>query len=204
MRNRERIHLPCLRWSTGQHEITSDVCTIGRSARNDIVLDDPLVSRRHVELLRQEEEWWLHDLDSTNGTYLNGRRVTRPEPLRDGDEIRIGQAVLTFVDPEATLHVGSIPKIVYDRSTGDLWVDRRPVHLSPKEHVLFDFLYRNAGIPQSKNAIAAAVWPEYQAEVFDYQVESLVKRLREKIERDPRNPSLILTERGRGYRLNLP
>jgi len=169
-----------------------------------VVLHDPLASRAHAELRRRDEGWLLYDRGSTNGTYLNGRRVIRPEFLCDGDEIRVGRTTLTFVDPEATLHTGSIPRVVYDRSTGDLWVDRRPISLSPKERLLFDFLYRHAGVPQSKDAIAAAVWPEYRAAVFDYQVESLVKRLREKIERDPRNPSLLLTDRGRGYRLNLP
>ena len=49
--------------------------------------------------------------------------------------------------------------------------------------------------------IPYTVWPEYRAEVGDYQVESLVKRLRGKLEPDPRNPVLILTVRGRGYKL---
>ncbi|RLC73381.1 MAG: transcriptional regulator, partial [Chloroflexi bacterium] len=53
----------------------------------------------------------------------------------------------------------------------------------------------------SKQEIAAAVWPEYQAEVYDYQIESLVKRLREKLEPDPRHPALIITARGWGYKL---
>ncbi|HEY62982.1 MAG TPA: FHA domain-containing protein [Caldilineae bacterium] len=204
MKDREATRPPILSWGGGQYELSSNVCTVGRSARNDVVLDDPLVSRAHAEIRHTDEGWVLHDRNSTNGTYLNGRRVIRSEPLRDGDEIRIGQTILTFVDPEATLHAEAVPHVVYDRDTGDLWVDRRLVRLSPKERRLFDFLYQHVGIPQSKDAIAAAVWPEYQAEVFDYQVESLVKRLREKIERDPRNPSLILTDRGRGYRLNLP
>ncbi len=178
MSNRDLARSPFLEWAAGQHELLSPVCTIGRAADNDVVLDDPLVSRHHAELRRQNEGWLLCDCDSTNGTYLNGRRLTQPELVRDGDEIHIGQTVLTFVDPEATLHAGLIPQLVYDRATGDLWVDRRPVKLSPKERLLFDFLYQHVGIPQSKEAIAAAVWPEYQAEVFDYQVESLVKRLR--------------------------
>lgn len=53
----------------------------------------------------------------------------------------------------------------------------------------------------SKQEIAQAVWPEYQAEVYDYQIESLVKRLREKIEPDPPNPVLLLTVHGRGDKL---
>ena len=67
---------------------------------------------------------------------------------------------------------------------------------------LFDLLHGNAGRACSKQEIARAAWPEYQAAAHDYQVESLVKRLREKLEPDPRNPVLILTVRGQGYKLS--
>ena len=83
----------------------------------------------------------------------------------------------------------------------EVWVDRKPVSFSPKEQILFDLLYLNASRPCSKYEIATAVWPEYRAAVGDYQVEALVKRLREKLEPDPRSPVLILTVRGRGYKL---
>jgi hypothetical protein len=88
-----------------------------------------------------------------------------------------------------------------DARSGEIWVNRKPVSLSPKEQALFDLLYRNAGKPISKQQIAEAVWPEYAAQVYDYQIESLVKRLREKIEPDPANPALIVTMHGRGYKL---
>jgi len=195
---------PFLQWRAGQHELSREaVCTIGRAPDNDIALTDPLASRRHAEVHHGDGAWLLNDRNSTNGTYLNGRRLYEAELLHDGDEISIGSMTYTFVDPGATLHAGAIPQIVYERRTGDLWVNRQVLELSPKEQRLFDFLYQHANTPQSKDAIAAAVWPEYQAAVYDYQIESLVKRLREKIEDDPRNPTILLTVRGRGYRLNL-
>jgi DNA-binding response OmpR family regulator len=121
--------------------------------------------------------------------------------LRDGDEITIGSAIFIFRDPEATVRVDELPLLIVDERSGEIWVNRSPVSLSPKEQALFDLLYRNAGRVCSKQEIAQAVWPEYQAEVYDYQIESLIKRLREKLEPDPRRPALILTVRGQGYKL---
>jgi hypothetical protein len=174
---------------------------LGRSPKCDIYIPDQRVSRRHAEIHWDGESCTLHDLGSANGTLLNDRRITTPQTLRDGDEIGIASAVFTFRDPEATLRVAGFPLLVVDEASGEVWVDRNPISLSPKEQALFDLLYRNAGLVCSKQEIAEAVWPEYQAEVYDYQIESLVKRLREKLEPDPRNPVLVLTVRGRGYRL---
>jgi DNA-binding response OmpR family regulator len=140
-------------------------------------------------------------LESANGTFLNGRGIAGPQPLRDGDEIGVASAVFSFHDPDATLREDDRPLMVVDGANGEIWVNRVPVSLSPKEQVLFDLLYRSIGQPCSKQEIASTVWPEYQAGVGDYQVESLVKRLREKLEPDPRSPVLILTVRGRGYKL---
>jgi Protein of unknown function (DUF3662)/FHA domain len=68
---------------------------IGRSRDCDVVIPDPNVSRRHAEVRRGEDGWWVVDLDSTNGVKVNGRRVDEA-PLRPGDRIRIGVTDLTF------------------------------------------------------------------------------------------------------------
>jgi adenylate cyclase len=64
-------------------------------------LDDGKVSREHtlLQLDATGGRWLVIDLGSTNGTYLNGRRIARPEPLKDGDAIRIGDAELVFHQP---------------------------------------------------------------------------------------------------------
>jgi two-component system response regulator MtrA len=166
-----------------------------------VFIPDRRASRHHAEVRWDGEFCTLHDLDSANGTLLNGRRITAPQPLRDGDQIAVASATFTFHDPEATLREGDFPLLVVDETSGEAWVNREPVSLSPKERVLFDLLYRNASQPCSKRQIAVEVWPEYETQADDYQIESLVKRLREKLEPDPRNPVLILTVRGRGYKL---
>src|SRR5437867_1962386 len=72
-------------------------CSIGRAASNQIVLSDDKVSRRHAIVHAQgENEFWLVDLGSSNGTFVNGRRVTQPIQLCDQDEIEIGQFRLVF------------------------------------------------------------------------------------------------------------
>jgi pSer/pThr/pTyr-binding forkhead associated (FHA) protein len=175
--------------------------TLGRSRKCDVYIPDQRASRRHAEVHWDGELCMLHDLDSANGTFLNGRRIAEPHALRDGDKIGVASAVFAFHDPDATLREDDRPLLVVDDASGEIWVNRTPISLSPKEQVLFDLLCRGAGHPCSKQEIASTVWPEYLADVGDYQVESLVKRLREKIEPDPRNPVLVLTVRGRGYKL---
>lgn len=68
---------------------------IGRSDESDIVLNDPSVSRAHAVVEIVAGQAMLRDLESTNGTYLNGRRI-RAERLRDGDELQLGNTHLRF------------------------------------------------------------------------------------------------------------
>ncbi|HEY8472265.1 MAG TPA: FHA domain-containing protein [Natronosporangium sp.] len=82
--------------------------TIGRSAGNDIVLDDLLVSRRHAEVRRVAGGHQLVDLGSTNGTYHNGRRIDRVM-LRPGDLISIGHFELRFDGQRLYEHVDTGP-----------------------------------------------------------------------------------------------
>lgn len=72
-------------------------CALGRAVANDVVLVDDRVSRRHATIhVQGEREFWLVDLGSRNGTYLNGRRVSQPTRLREGDLVQIGPFNLTF------------------------------------------------------------------------------------------------------------
>jgi hypothetical protein len=70
--------------------------TLGRATDNDVVLSDAWVSLRHARIERRDEEWWLSDLGSQNGTRLNGAPVTTPVPLADGDVIGIGEMEMVF------------------------------------------------------------------------------------------------------------
>jgi DNA-binding CsgD family transcriptional regulator len=69
---------------------------VGRSADNGIVLADPSVSRLHASISRLGKRWVIRDLGSRNGCLVNGVRITGDRPLHDGDEIRVGEAFLTY------------------------------------------------------------------------------------------------------------
>jgi len=68
---------------------------VGRSRRCDFVVEDPNISRRHFELQRRGSEWFVVDLESTNGIAVNGRRVASAQ-LQPGDEIVAGTSRLRF------------------------------------------------------------------------------------------------------------
>jgi Protein of unknown function (DUF3662)/FHA domain len=73
--------------------LTADPITVGRDPKNDIVLDDRRVSRRHAEVRLRLGRYTLYDLQSTNGTFVNGRRIAEMV-LSDDDRITIGGAEL--------------------------------------------------------------------------------------------------------------
>ncbi|MFN0124956.1 MAG: PrsW family glutamic-type intramembrane protease [Blastocatellia bacterium] len=68
---------------------------IGRTLNNDLVIDDPSVSRRHARIAAVNGGFRVYDLDSSNGTFLNGKRVTEA-PIPDGGEIKFGNVVYLF------------------------------------------------------------------------------------------------------------
>lgn len=83
-----------------RHEIHGS-CSLGRTAGNTIVLGSSKVSRRHALIhLQNIGEFWLIDFGSSNGTFLNKRRIQHPVRLNDGDHITVGDHNLEFHQPE--------------------------------------------------------------------------------------------------------
>lgn len=78
--------------------------TIGRDPGNDIVLRDSEASRFHLRIKRRERLFILEDLESRNGTYINGDRVVN-STLATGDRILVGSTELAFVAPEGVIHI---------------------------------------------------------------------------------------------------
>ncbi|MBA3468701.1 MAG: winged helix-turn-helix domain-containing protein [Herpetosiphonaceae bacterium] len=189
------------------------ILTIGRDIANDIVIDHRLASRRHARLERDEAGCYVRDLESTNGTYINGNRVTGIASLRNNDEVWVADTVIIFRDPEATMK-GTPPPVVMRRmavqDAAELRVDsaakevyikgqRLDPALTAKEFQLLELLFNRKGEVISKEQIAAGVW-DY--EVYDYNaIDALIYRLRQRIEIDPSAPRYIVTVRGFGYKL---
>jgi hypothetical protein len=185
--------------------LSQDVTTLGRALSCQVVLDSDFASRRHAQIIRHDQVYWLKDLGSKNGTLLNGEPVTAEMQLNDGAEIRIGEAIFIFVDLAVTrTHPGVAAAPVMLRvevSTRDVWVHGKKLmpRLSLKQFDLLHHLYLRAGEAVSKDEIVAAVWPEAETEaIYDYQVDKMVSRVRERIGKE-----WIETVWGYGYRLRL-
>jgi putative methionine-R-sulfoxide reductase with GAF domain len=92
--------------------------TVGRSSRNDVCVSDPFASRFHIEVRREDRDILVVDLGSANGTLLNGKRLAGQARLSPGDELRIGETVLSLAD-EGRVQGGARP-------TSLLWTDEEP------------------------------------------------------------------------------
>lgn len=75
------------------YELTSEVTNLGRDITNDIVINDREVSRHHLRFMRGVDGFTIEDLGSTNGTFVNGKRVTGATPLKNGDMVGLGETV---------------------------------------------------------------------------------------------------------------
>src|SRR5204863_5621182 len=78
-----------------RRELTKRCVVLGRSRDCDVQLSDPNISRRHAELRQEGATFWIVDLDSTNGTELNGEPTKRAR-LENGDRITLGSTELVF------------------------------------------------------------------------------------------------------------
>lgn len=189
-----------------------DALTVGRDVSNDLVIEHRLASRRHARFEKDDVGFYINDLESTNGTFVNGQRVQGRHLLRNNDEVWVGDTVIMFRDPEATMK-GTPPPVArhrvlepqaelrVDTKAKEVYLRSQPLDppLTAKEFQLLDLLYQYRGEVLSKEQIAKGVW-DY--EVYDYNaIDALVYRLRHRIEADPSNPRYLVTVRGFGYKL---
>ncbi|MCP1388106.1 FHA domain-containing protein [Corynebacterium sp. TA-R-1] len=83
----------------GSHmEIASvEDVTIGRGPDNDFQLGDDFASSRHARLFRRGSEWFIEDLDSRNGTFVQGMRIDQPERVQVGTDIKMGRTIVRLM-----------------------------------------------------------------------------------------------------------
>ena len=78
-------------------ELDSTSFTVGRSFENDVAIDgDEFASARHLRVEPRRDGVWVHDLGSTNGTYVNGERIEEPRRLERGDVVAVGETELRY------------------------------------------------------------------------------------------------------------
>jgi pSer/pThr/pTyr-binding forkhead associated (FHA) protein len=93
-------------------ELNKALLTIGREVKNDIVINDGEVSRQHVRFSEQDDGYRVEDLASTNGTFVNGQRLSGSMALRPGDILGLGSTVeLEFdrIGAQQSTVVGNLP-----------------------------------------------------------------------------------------------
>ena len=85
--------------------------SMGRLPDNDVVVNEPAVSRRHAEIFRTDAGYQLRDLGTTNGTFVNGRNIeSEPHPLMDGDQISLSRTDISFMFGLNTAQTIQIPR----------------------------------------------------------------------------------------------
>jgi DNA-binding response OmpR family regulator len=181
---------------------------IGREEDSDIVLPSRQVSRNHARIRRSGGRHILEDLGSKNGTFVNGRELTEPYPLQDGDEIQIALSFkLFFVDAGATvpLFFERQAGLRLDKDAKSVWITGRELDppLSLAQYRLLELLYDNEGKVCSRDEVVQAVWPDVVEEgVTEQAIDALARRLRERLSELDSDHQYIVTVRGHGFKFD--
>jgi ABC-type multidrug transport system ATPase subunit/pSer/pThr/pTyr-binding forkhead associated (FHA) protein len=100
------------------------IVIIGRDSACDIMIDDITASRKHAEITKEKGKYYITDLSSTNGTYLNGKKITSKTVLNDDDQIIIGRTLLFLnekpenLSDEIAIEANGISKVFRNGNTG--------------------------------------------------------------------------------------
>lgn len=194
----------------GRWPLEGAITTIGRWNDNDVIVDDRWVSRHHARVRRVGDQYIIEDQDSKNGTLVNGRRISEPIALADGDEVQVTPLItLTFVDYASTAPLPSekrAPGLQLDGEAREVYIQGRLLSppLSHAQFTLLALLSQEPGRVYSREDVVRAVWPEDEAQgVSDEAIDALVRRIRLRLrERDP-DHEYITTIRGYGFKLEL-
>lgn len=89
-----------LSFNVKEYYPVEDIISIGRSGNNKIVLKDPYISKNHLKIVEDEGDFYVEDLNSANGTYINGEKIMDAVKIKNGDRIKIGQVEFLYVDRE--------------------------------------------------------------------------------------------------------
>ncbi|MDZ4770209.1 MAG: FHA domain-containing protein [Chloroflexota bacterium] len=100
------------------YDLNKDIVTIGRDITNDIVINDPEVSRHHLRFARGADGFSLEDLGSTNGTFVNGQRLNGARPLRPGDMLGLGETVTLTYETVGATRAEDVPGSLTSPSAG--------------------------------------------------------------------------------------
>lgn len=189
----------------GMLTLETDICVIGRAESCQIIIPDKAISRIHATIERNGPHCYLHDANSANGTYANGKRIHEKHLLKDQDEIGLGPgaSLLRFEDAEATAQI--LPRLNYEGQTMQFFLNNKPIQLTLNEFRLLYHLYQHSGDICLRDKCAEAVWQRaYDPGPDDEGLDKLVVKLRKKLaDLSPEAREMLVTRRGLGFQLDL-
>lgn len=198
--------------STQNVTVDKDELTLGRGEECDVVLAERQVSRQHLRVYKEGARYYAEDLDSKNGTWVNGQQLKGVRELSDGDEVQLALAVrIKFVGSESTMPLGFEPpqiiggRLRLDSEARRVFIGEEEIDppLSLPQYRLLELLYNNLGRICTRDSVVEAVWPEAMGEgVSEQAIDALVRRLRDRLNEVDPDHEYIMTIRGHGFRMN--
>lgn len=193
-------------------KITANHFIIGRAPGCDLAVDDPALSRQHVKLYAEDERYFLVDLDSTNGSFLNEVRVQPKTPyvLRSNALVRLGNALIfRFTDPHMTEVIVEPQPFL----TGGVWLDtnKRIVYverqlldppLTITQFNLLALLIAQSGQVVTRDRIADHLWRSAFGGITPQMIDNTASRLRARLKELDAAHTYIETVRGVGYKFS--
>jgi hypothetical protein len=192
--------------------ISSDL-TIGRAMECVIQIDDRQVSRIHARVTLRKLSIDLEDLESKNGTFVQGKPITGKVTLEDGEVFQIALVQkFVFYTTDATVPLEDMPALdlkkaqglLLDKKSRRVWIGAKELMppLSAPQFRLLEALYAQPGLVVSREHLIDFVWSQAQSEgVSEQALDALIRRLRDRLaEIDPEH-EYIVTVRGHGLRL---
>lgn len=194
--------------------VTKDEVIVGRDDTTDIVLPERQISRQHIRIYREGNLFHVQDLDSRNGTWVNGQPLKGSCELHDGDEIQLALAArIRFVGIGSTTPLTSeVPafgngRLRLEHESRRVFVGDQELNppLSLPQYRLLELLFANMGSICTRDMVIETVWPEAMGEgVSEQAIDALVRRLRDRLAELDADWQYIVTVRGHGFRLDNP
>jgi len=202
----------------GQRWMLKKKLLIGRDANCDVSVLNRQVSRMHAMISRESEGVVLEDLGSKNGTHRNGKPVSGPVLLKDGDVIQIALAQkFVYLSADATLPLDfeeptrlediKGKRLRIDKRSRRVWILDQEVlpPLSVSQYRLLAALHENNGEIVPREKLVDDVWGEEDAiGVSEQALDALVRRLRDRLASIDHGHTYVVTVRGHGLRLDNP
>jgi DNA-binding winged helix-turn-helix (wHTH) protein len=197
---------------SGERWVVDRPLLIGRDVSCDITVSNRQVSRYHARLLPGKNGVDLEDMESKNGTHLNGDILTGKSVLKDGDTFLIATAQeFQFLNSDATMPLSAktarLNRLLVDFRSRQVWVNNKQLNppLSAQQFLLLFCLYENEGKVISRNDLIVSVWGSEQSSgVSEQALDALIRRLRDRLNEIDPEFVYIVTVRGHGIKLDNP